>query len=85
MSADEAYQALMIGRENLQFAATKLNTNSSRSHCIFTLKIIKVADPAQPHLARSVGRLQLISAVICYCQGLWIRIDLNRIRIQYFS
>jgi kinesin family protein 20 len=57
MSADEAYQALMIGRENLQFAATKLNTNSSRSHCIFTLKIIKVADPAQPHLARSVGEV----------------------------
>ena len=52
MSADEAYQALMIGRENLQFAATKLNTNSSRSHCIFTLKVIRVADPNLPHLAR---------------------------------
>merc|ERR1719228_555123 len=30
-SADEAYQALMIGRENLHFAATKLNQQSSRS------------------------------------------------------
>merc|ERR1719430_2473996 len=51
-SADEAYQALMIGRENLQFAATKLNQHSSRSHCIFTIKVVRVADPSQPHLAR---------------------------------
>jgi kinesin family protein 20 len=51
-SADEAYQALMIGRENLHFAATKLNQQSSRSHCIFTIKLVKVADPAMPHLAR---------------------------------
>ncbi len=34
----------MIGRENLQFAATRLNHHSSRSHCIFTIKIIRVAD-----------------------------------------
>ena len=39
MTADEAYQALMIGRENLHFAATRLNHNSSRSHCIFTIKV----------------------------------------------
>ena len=51
-SADEAYQALMIGRENLHFAATKLNQQSSRSHCIFTIKLVKVADPSLPHLAR---------------------------------
>ncbi len=29
----------MIGRENLHFAATKLNQHSSRSHCIFTIKV----------------------------------------------
>lgn len=34
----------MIGRENLQFAATRLNHHSSRSHCIFTIKIIRVVD-----------------------------------------
>ena len=39
MTADEAYQALIIGRENLHFAATRLNHNSSRSHCIFTIKV----------------------------------------------
>ena len=52
-SADEAYQLLMIGRQNLQFAATRLNQHSSRSHCIFTIKIIRVVDTDQPHLART--------------------------------
>merc|ERR1719334_1327723 len=46
----------MIGRENLQFAATRLNHHSSRSHCIFNIKIIKVPSnkiyKEQPHLAR---------------------------------
>ena len=51
-SADEAFQILMTGRENLHFAATKLNQQSSRSHCIFTVKIVRVADPSNPHLAR---------------------------------
>ena len=51
-SADEAYQVLTTGRENLHFAATKLNQQSSRSHCIFTVKIVRVADPSNPHLAR---------------------------------
>ncbi len=38
-SADEAYQVMMIGRKNLHFAATRLNHQSSRSHCIFTIKV----------------------------------------------
>ena len=40
------------GRDNLHFAATKLNQHSSRSHCIFSIKIVRVADPDAPHLAR---------------------------------
>nr|XP_040565182.1 kinesin-like protein KIF20A [Lepeophtheirus salmonis]XP_040565183.1 kinesin-like protein KIF20A [Lepeophtheirus salmonis] len=51
-SADEAYKLLLIGRKNLHFAATKLNHNSSRSHCIFTVKIIKFCDINQPKYAR---------------------------------
>ena len=43
---------MMIGRENLQFAATRLNQHSSRSHCIFTIKTIRVAETAKPHMAR---------------------------------
>ena len=37
-NTDEAYQLLQIGRNNLKFAATRLNHHSSRSHCIFTIK-----------------------------------------------
>lgn len=51
-SADEAYKVLTIGKQNLKFAATKLNHNSSRSHCIFTVKVIRVVDKLNPHMAR---------------------------------
>ena len=51
-SADEAYQLLLIGRQNLQFAATRLNHHSSRSHCIFTIKIVRVVDKDNPQIAR---------------------------------
>jgi len=55
-SSDEAYQLLMIGRENLHFAATRLNHQSSRSHCIFNIKVVKIPSSKiwkeQPHLAR---------------------------------
>ncbi|QQP51413.1 Uncharacterized protein FKW44_012767 [Caligus rogercresseyi] len=56
-SADEAYQLLLIGRRNLQFAATKLNQNSSRSHCIFTVKLIRFCDLERPQL----GRVHILS------------------------
>ena len=42
-NTDEAYQLLQIGRRNLKFAATRLNHHSSRSHCIFTIKVVKVS------------------------------------------
>ncbi|XP_060582779.1 kinesin-like protein KIF20A [Ruditapes philippinarum] len=51
-SADEAYKLLTIGQKNLQTACTKLNHNSSRSHCIFNIKIIRVIDKDNPHAAR---------------------------------
>lgn len=51
-SADEGLQLLQIGRQNLHFAATRLNHNSSRSHCIFTIKVIRVANANDPHVAR---------------------------------
>ena len=44
-TADEAYQLLMIGRDNLHFAETRLNHNSSRSHCIFTIKVCISLNP----------------------------------------
>lgn len=40
-SAAEAYQILMAGQDNLKIAATALNAKSSRSHCIFTIILLK--------------------------------------------
>ncbi|XP_012278178.1 kinesin-like protein KIF20A isoform X2 [Orussus abietinus] len=37
----EAYQVFMAGQYNLKIAATALNARSSRSHCIFTIKLLK--------------------------------------------
>lgn len=51
-NADEAYKLLTIGKRNLQTACTKLNHQSSRSHCIFNIKIIRVVDKAKPRMAR---------------------------------
>ncbi|XP_059138527.1 kinesin-like protein KIF20B isoform X2 [Physella acuta] len=51
-TADEAYKLLTIGQRNLQTACTRLNHCSSRSHCIFNIKIVRVADKDDPHIAR---------------------------------
>ncbi|KAK2162881.1 hypothetical protein LSH36_90g06031 [Paralvinella palmiformis] len=51
-SADEAYKLLTVGKRNLQVACTKLNRNSSRSHCIFTIKMLRVANKENPNAAR---------------------------------
>ncbi|XP_063881063.1 kinesin-like protein KIF20B [Scylla paramamosain] len=51
-TAEEALQLVNIGRQNLHFAATRLNHNSSRSHCIFTVKLVRLADADNPHIAR---------------------------------
>ncbi|XP_050413395.1 kinesin-like protein KIF20A, partial [Patella vulgata] len=52
LNADEAYKLLNIGQRNLRTACTKLNHNSSRSHCIFNIKIIRVIDNGNPRMAR---------------------------------
>ncbi|XP_008543670.1 kinesin-like protein KIF20B [Microplitis demolitor] len=40
-SSCEAYQILMAGQYNLKVAATALNAHSSRSHCIFSIKLLR--------------------------------------------
>ncbi|XP_017771860.1 PREDICTED: kinesin-like protein subito [Nicrophorus vespilloides] len=40
----EAYQILQLGLQNLKYASTSVNSHSSRSHCIFTLKLIQVGE-----------------------------------------
>lgn len=39
-SADEAWKVLRVGRKNQSFASTHLNQNSSRSHSIFSIRIL---------------------------------------------
>ncbi|OQV20859.1 putative Kinesin-like protein KIF20A [Hypsibius exemplaris] len=42
-SAADAYHVMGLGRKNLHVAMTKLNDASSRSHSIFTVKLVKLA------------------------------------------
>ncbi|XP_076057824.1 uncharacterized protein LOC143035120 isoform X2 [Oratosquilla oratoria] len=51
-SLEEALRLLEVSRQNLHFAATKLNHNSSRSHCICTIKLVHLASNDDPHVAR---------------------------------
>ena len=51
-SAEEAWRLVQIGRENQHIASTRLNRASSRSHSIFTLRLIQVVDVDQPSVAR---------------------------------
>ena len=51
-SASEAMRVLEIGRQNLHFATTRLNHNSSRSHCIITLKLVIMTSHDTPMFAR---------------------------------
>ncbi|KAG9335506.1 hypothetical protein JZ751_004530, partial [Albula glossodonta] len=41
-SAEEAWRVLKVGRRNQSFASTHLNHNSSRSHSIFSMRILHV-------------------------------------------
>ncbi|XP_015497171.1 kinesin-like protein KIF20A [Parus major] len=38
--ADEAWKLLKLGRKNQSFASTHMNQNSSRSHCVFSIRIL---------------------------------------------
>jgi len=58
-SSDEAYKILRLGQKNRHIASTKLNQLSSRSHSIFSIKLLKIVDVAQPHVAR-ISRLSIV-------------------------
>ncbi|XP_062859907.1 kinesin-like protein KIF20B [Trichomycterus rosablanca] len=57
-SADEAYKVLKIGRKNQSFSSTKLNSVSSRSHSIFSIRILRIEDLAVPRV-QSISELSL--------------------------
>jgi len=58
-SADEAFTVVRVGQKNQNIAATKLNQNSSRSHSIFTIKILRVVDVEEPQVVR-ISRLSFV-------------------------
>ncbi|XP_076817054.1 uncharacterized protein LOC143462694 isoform X3 [Clavelina lepadiformis] len=51
-SREEVFKLLTIGRNHLHIAETKLNHNSSRSHCIFSIKTVCTKETDNPQRAR---------------------------------
>ncbi|XP_062234457.1 kinesin-like protein KIF20B [Platichthys flesus] len=49
-SSEEAYRVMKIGKKNQSFSSTKLNQASSRSHSIFSVRILKVEDVGVPRV-----------------------------------
>uniref|UniRef100_A0A8D3BXG8 Kinesin-like protein n=1 Tax=Scophthalmus maximus TaxID=52904 RepID=A0A8D3BXG8_SCOMX len=49
-SSDEAYRVMKIGRKNQSFCSTRLNQASSRSHSIFSIRILRVDDVGVPRV-----------------------------------
>ncbi|NWY64172.1 KI20B protein, partial [Erithacus rubecula] len=54
----EAFRLLKLGLKHQSIASTKLNNCSSRSHSIFTVKVLKVEDSGTPRVTR-VNELSL--------------------------
>lgn len=60
-NADEAFQVLMRGYASRHTASTAMNTNSSRSHAVFTLVVdtaVQMGGPQQSAAAAAVGPQQ---------------------------
>ncbi|XP_026206490.1 kinesin-like protein KIF20A [Anabas testudineus] len=49
-SSEEAYRVMKIGKKNQSFSSTRLNQLSSRSHSIFSIKILRVDDVGVPRV-----------------------------------
>ncbi|XP_039629741.1 kinesin-like protein KIF20A isoform X1 [Polypterus senegalus] len=57
-SAEEAWKVLKVGRRNQSFASTHLNQNSSRSHSIFSVRVLHLNDE-QPDATPLISELSL--------------------------
>ncbi|XP_068022799.1 kinesin-like protein KIF20A [Melanerpes formicivorus] len=49
-SIEEACKLLKIGNKNRSFASTRMNEQSSRSHSIFSIRLLKLTDEPQPRV-----------------------------------
>ncbi|KAM8739483.1 kinesin-like protein KIF20B isoform 1-T1 [Acanthopagrus schlegelii] len=57
-SAEEAYKVMKLGKRNQSFSSTRLNQLSSRSHSIFSIRILRIEDIATPRV-HTVSELSL--------------------------
>ncbi|XP_021254331.1 kinesin-like protein KIF20B isoform X2 [Numida meleagris] len=57
-NSKEAFRLFKLGLKHQSFASTKLNTCSSRSHSVFTVKVLKIEDFEIPRVTR-VNELSL--------------------------
>ncbi|KAM4729854.1 kinesin-like protein KIF20B [Anableps anableps] len=66
-SAEEAYAVVKLGRRNQSFSSTRLNQLSSRSHSIFSIRILRVedSDPARVHTISELCLCDLAGSERC--------------------
>ncbi|XP_046888742.1 kinesin-like protein KIF20B isoform X2 [Hypomesus transpacificus] len=57
-SSEEAYRIMKIGKKNQSFSSTKLNHVSSRSHSIFSIRILRIEDVGVPRV-HTISELSL--------------------------
>ncbi|XP_068184447.1 kinesin-like protein KIF20B isoform X2 [Antennarius striatus] len=57
-SAEEAYMVMKLGKKNQSFSSTRLNQLSSRSHSIFSIRILRIEDVGTPRV-HAVSELSL--------------------------
>ncbi|KAM4607419.1 kinesin-like protein KIF20B [Polymixia lowei] len=57
-SAEEAYMVMKLGRRNQSFSSTKLNRLSSRSHSIFSIRVLRIEDIGIPRV-HTISELSL--------------------------
>ncbi|XP_013878782.1 kinesin-like protein KIF20B isoform X2 [Austrofundulus limnaeus] len=62
-SSEEAYRIMKIGRKNQSCFSTKLNQMSSRSHSIFSVRVLRIADVGVPRV------LGISELVLCDLAG----------------
>ncbi|KAM9561505.1 LOW QUALITY PROTEIN: kinesin-like protein KIF20B [Salvelinus alpinus] len=55
---EEAYKVMKIGKKNQSFSCTKLNNVSSRSHSIFSIRILRIEDVGVPRV-HTISELSL--------------------------
>ncbi|RXM92623.1 Kinesin-like protein KIF20A [Acipenser ruthenus] len=58
-SAEDAWKVLKVGRKNQSFASTNLNHCSSRSHSIFSIRILHINGDPESDLAPKISELSL--------------------------